>query len=511
MTKSRTEASIRNVIISIAEQLITLLLMFVQRTFLIKYLATEYLGIEGLFTNILSLLSMLELGFGSALVYSMYKPMAENDEEKINLLMKLYAKIYNTIGTITLIVGFSLAPFLNFFIKEMPNISNISLIYCMYVLNTALSYFFVYKSSIITVAQNQYIITINKFIFTVIQNIVQIFVLVFLKNYIIYYLITIIFTLFTNISISIIANKQFPFIKNKSIGKLSKKEVKEIKNYVSAIFINKVGWTILNGTDNLLISKYIGVVVVGIYSNYLLIINAIHGLIQRVFTSITASVGNLGTEENAIASHKVFKKVLMITNILAGTCSKCLYILLNPFIYMWIGENFVFSNITVALIVTIFYIETIRRAAYTFYEAYGLFIHFKYKPVFEGVTNLAISIILGKLIGVNGILLGTIISLLLFTFWIEPYILYKYVFNKKVKSYFLTIGKYFIIFMIEWILCFVITSFFKSYTIVNFILKCIVCLSIPTFVYYILLKNTEEFNFFIDLKDKLLNKLKGTK
>ncbi len=508
MDNNRTKASIRNAFVAISMQLLTLLLMFVQRTFLIKTLNSEYLGIEGLFSNILSLLNMVELGFGSALVYSMYKPMAEQDEKKLTVLMKFYASVYNTIGIIVLILGFSLAPFLNYLIKDTPDIPELTLIYCMYVLNTGLSYFFIYKSSIITVAQDQYIINLNKFIFTVIQNIIQIVLLVLFRNYILYFSATLLCTFFTNISISIIADKRHPFIRNKTSEKMSKSEITEIKKYVAAMFTNKLGWIVLNSTDNILISKLVSVVLVGVYSNYLLIINALHGLIQRIYSSLTASVGNLGASSDKEHSYTVFKRIFFMTCIIAGFCSVFLYALLNPFIVIWIGQEYILDEFSVILIIINFYLATIRRAAYTFDEAYGLFWHCRHKPVLEAICNLGLSIVLGSAIGINGILLGTVISTLSFTFWIEPYVLYKYTFNIAVLEYLKLCFYYSLITLVCFIPCVILRNILSDYTLLNFLIKIIICLLSVIIVYFTAYRKNEDFNYFMTLAKKYIKRRK---
>ena len=207
--KTRTKAALTNAVISTVVQIGTLLLAFAQRTVLIKTLGGEYAGIDGLFSNILTILSLAELGFGSAIVYSMYAPMANNDEAVLNALLKLYAKIYNIIGIVVLAVGAALAPFLGFFIKEAPDIPHLTLIYLMYVFNTGVSYFLIYKSSIITVAQENFIVVLNKFVFYGIQNVTQIIILLTFKNYELFYLITIVCTILGNLSITHIANKRY--------------------------------------------------------------------------------------------------------------------------------------------------------------------------------------------------------------------------------------------------------------------------------------------------------------
>lgn len=496
MNTSRTKASIKNAAISIGIQFGTLFAQFIQRTFFIRFLEAEYLGVDGLFSNILSLLNMVELGFGGALDYLMYKPMANGDENKLRQLMKLYAKIYNAVGAIVLIVGFSLTPFLHFFIRETTDIPNLSFIYCLHVLNTGLSYFFVYKSSIVTAEQSQYVVNINKFIFIVIQNILQILLLHLFRDYIVFYCVTILCTLLTNISISIYSDKKYPYIKGKATDKLSQSDISEIKKYVSAVFFVKLGLVVLNGTDNIVISTFVGIETVGIYSNYLLIITALQGLIQRIFTAISASVGNLGATSAKEHSYVVFRHIYMFTGLIAGLCSICLLFLFNPFIHLWLGDQYLLSESTVLLIVINFYLATIRRPAFTFDEAFGQFPRLKYKSVFEAFTNILISIYLSKYLGINGVLLGTLISTLLFSIWIEPYVLYRYVFDVKLTCYFKMAAKLLTITFVSVLPVWLVSSQLSANDITVFFIRLVSCAIMPAPIYLIFLHKSEEFQYY---------------
>lgn len=504
MNQSRTNASIMNATTSVVVQVGTLLIMFIQRTVLIRILGVDYLGIDGLFNNVLSVLNMAELGIGSALVYSMYKPMAYGDKKKINILMSLYKRVYFYIGIIILMLGLISAPFITFFINDMPNIPNVSTIYCLYIINSSLSYFFVYKSSIITVAQEERIIVINKFIFYVMQNVVQMICLVIFRNYIVYFCISIMCTLGRNVSISRIAEQRHPYIKEKVEDKLPVDELIEIKKNIFAMCLNKFGYVILDATDNLLISKLVSITMVGLYSNYSVIVTAIKGLVHKIVSATMASIGNLGALVDGPNAYQVFRRFVLLNHIIAGVCSICLYILLTPFVTIWLGEEYLLNNSTVVVIVLIFYIWYIRRPADAFGEAYGLFWNNRFKPVVESAVNLFFSIVLGRHIGINGIFLGTIISSLLVGFWVEPYVLYKHVFKLPLRKYFVQCAAYVAIAVLSLVVCVVLTSFFTESTIFLFIYKLLVAAGVPVIFYICFLGRTNEFQYYV----KLLKKVK---
>ena len=255
------------------------------------------------------MLSLAELGVGTAITYSMYRPMAENDTAKVNILLKLYKKVYIVVGSVVLIAGLCLSPFLDYFISDKPNIPNLVLYYVIYVVNSASTYFFIYKTSVIIVAQNEYIITIRKMAFVVLKYVAEIIVLLFLKSYTIYLVASVFSNISCNISISKKAEKLYPFIKEKVTGNLPKEEKVSIVKNIGALFFHRIGNVAVNATDNLIISKILGLTLVGLYSNYLLIINTINTFINILYNNITASVGNVNVTETLERKYQVYKNI----------------------------------------------------------------------------------------------------------------------------------------------------------------------------------------------------------
>ena len=282
-TSSRTDNIVENMKTGLVVQLLNKILAFVVRTVFIKVLSTEYLGINGLFTNILTILSFAELGIGNAIIFNMYKPVANGDKEKIKSLVKLYKKAYEIIGILVLTVGICVMPFLQLIIKDAPDIKeNISFIYFLFLLDTSLSYFFTYKKSIISAYQKESIINNYTTIIYLIRAVVQIVFLLVTKNFIVYLMIQILSTLMLNIILSIKANKMFPYLKEKNVQKLQEKEKKSIYKNVKSLIVYKFGSVILNGTDNVIISSMINVNMVGLCSNYTLIIEAVKTILKSV-------------------------------------------------------------------------------------------------------------------------------------------------------------------------------------------------------------------------------------
>lgn len=502
--RSRTENSIINSAMSIVTQVLTVVLNFAVKTVFIKMLNDEYLGVNGLFTNIITMLSLADLGIGIAIPYSLYKPLAKKDEHKINVLMNFYKKVYTIIGIAVLLIGLSLTPFLGLIIKDIPkNVPHLSLIYILFVIHSASSYFFVYKKFLIDSDQKGYITSRIIFTFSTLLSIIQIILLVTTKNYILFLLSSIILVIIQNIYISSKANKLYPFIKNKTDEKLEKEDMEGIKKNVSSLFIYKVGTVIMNGTDNIIISKFIGLIIVGFYSNYVLIINSITTVLNQIFNAITSSIGNLVVTTNKKRSKEVYDNLNFANFWIYALFGVCIIVLINPFINIWIGKKYVMGFSIVFLLVLNFYVLGMQSVTNSFRNAYGLFWIAKYRPIIMVIINIVISVVLVQLIGIEGVLIGTLISRLVTTAWLDPYIVHKYGFEISPKSYYIDYLKYLVIF----IAISIILNYFVSMVAINniFILILIAILVVISVnvILVLLFFKTSEFNYFYDKIKKI--------
>lgn len=502
--RSRTENSIINSAMSIVTQVLTVVLNFAVKTVFIKMLNDEYLGVNGLFTNIITMLSLADLGIGIAIPYSLYKPLAKKDEHKINVLMNFYKKVYTIIGIAVLLIGLSLTPFLGLIIKDIPkNVPHLSLIYILFVIHSASSYFFVYKKFLIDSDQKGYITSRIIFTFSTLLSIIQIILLVTTKNYILFLLSSIILVIIQNIYISSKANKLYPFIKNKTDEKLEKEDMEGIKKNVSSLFIYKVGTVIMNGTDNIIISKFIGLIIVGFYSNYVLIINSITTVLNQIFNAITSSIGNLVVTTNKKRSKEVYDNLNFANFWLYALFGVCIIVLINPFINIWIGKKYVMGFSIVFLLVLNFYVLGMQSVTNSFRNAYGLFWIAKYRPIIMVIINIVISVVLVQFIGIEGVLIGTLISRLVTTAWLDPYIVHKYGFEISPKSYYIDYLKYLVIF----IAISIILNYFVSMVAINniFILILIAILVVISVnvILVLLFFKTSEFNYFYDKIKKI--------
>ena len=505
MSESRTKNTIRNVKTGAIVQLVNKIMAFIVRTFFIKMLNTEYLGVNGLFTNILTILSFAELGIGTAIIYNMYKPVAENDKEKIKSLMKLYQKSYNTIGIIVFLLGLCVIPFMNIIVKDAPNIKeNLIFIYLLFLFNTASSYFFTYKKSIIYAHQKKSIIDNIDSIFYLAKSVFEIIFLVITKNYIVYLIIQILGTFLENIIISIKANKMYPYLKEKNEKKLSKKESKSIFDNVKSLVVYKFGEVILHGTDNILISSMVNVSTVGLCSNYTLIIQAIQSIVYTSLGGVTASVGNLNASKDTKRKEEIFYQLTFINFIIYSFCTIAFIMLLQPFIELWLGENYLLEMAVVIALSVNFFIDGIRNPGYIFRTTLGLFSKGKITPYIGAIVNIIASIILCKIYGVVGIFIGTIIAQVCSYVWIDPYLIHRYEFKTPFSKYLKKFLMYVLTLTIEIVIALWITSFIENTGIINFILRGFIALLVPNVINIILFHKIEEFKA---LKEKFIQPL----
>ncbi|MDD3362080.1 MAG: MATE family efflux transporter [Hespellia sp.] len=469
---SRMTNTIRNTAIGFAAQFVVILLNFINRTIFIQYLGAEYLGLSGLFSNILSMLSLAELGIGVAISFSLYKPLGENDLRKTKALMNFYQLAYRIIGVVILILGLCLIPFLDYLIKDKPDISHFSLIYVLFLVNTVVSYFFTYKRSLLSADQKEYINSVNRTIFAVVQCIGQFLVLLLTRNYLLYLTVVIICTLGSNIRISYQCDKMYPYLRNNQ-EKLTKEETKSLLKYVAAQMSHKVGGIVVSGTDNILTTSLVsgGLVIVGVYSNYLLLINTIRSVITMFFTSVTASIGNLNAESNAEKSKEVFNKMFFLNMCFYGITANCIFNLANDFIRLWLSDDYLLSTGVVIIISINYYISGMRQTCQTYNTTLGLFWNDRFKPWIEAVINLVFSIALIHYFGFMGVLFGTLISTVATSFWVEPYILYKHGFKMKLIDYFIRYGQYTAITLLATILAFYFTKILEVGSFFMWIVK----------------------------------------
>lgn len=510
--KSRTENSIRNSTVALTGQAITILMSFLVRTAFIKLLDVSYLGINGLFSNILSLLSLSELGFATAITYALYEPIANDNREKITALMRLFKKVYWCVGVFVFIVGCLFIPWLDFFVGDTSQLPEglpaLWVIYILFLSDTAVSYFFTYKRTLVIASQNGHINTLNTLMFNVIKNVTQLITLLFWKSYLFYLLIQIICTVSSNVLISRKADRLFPYLNQYKTAKLDSATLSRIKKNVFGMSSHKLGAVIVNGTDNILITRFAGIVTTGIYSNYYLLTSTIRTMYLQCLSPITASVGNLLAEANAEKIKTHFYNVFFVNAYIAIFSTTCLSSLMSPFISLMWGTQYTLDRIMVYAISLNFYLSCMRTTLSIFMDADGLFWELRWKSVVESIVNLVASIIFaGPLkLGLLGVILGTTVSTVVTNLWWEPYEIYKHILNERLSAYFIQYLRYTAILLLSIVASSVICNSMED-TLIMFMVKCIVAFSVPNIIFFLACRRCDEYVFFASMARKLFGKI----
>lgn len=510
----RTHNSIRNIFFALVGQVLTVVFSFITQTVFIKTLGATYLGINGLFSNVLSLLSFAELGVGTAITFAMYKPLAENNKDMVCALMNFYAKAYRAIGLGILILGLLLVPLLPHLLSKSSVIPNgcppLWLIYFLYLLNSSSSYFFNYKRTLIIASQNGHLDSINQFVYTFLRNSVQIALLIVFRAFLPYLLIQILFTLMANITISRRADKLFPYLSKGRHKKLPKAELHKIVRNVLSLAMNKCGSVIISGTDNILITKFVNLVATGYYSNYQLLTSTLMVTMMQLTTPLTASIGNFMSSKTKEESYSLFKKLFFAIFYLTIFCSVGLAVLANPFIELIWGSEYLLPVLTVFLIMLNFYLNQIRRASQLYIDTCGLFWPVRWKTGVEAIVNLSSSLLFAGALhmGIQGVMLGNIASNILVNIWWEPYIVYRYKFHLSLRNYFKKFFVYFLLFVTIYSLCESISTLLPD-DLIGFIFKICAVILVTNLVILFLFRKTVEFGYLKRVAKYYLGKIKN--
>lgn len=425
MENSRTRNSVYNIASSIGIRVLTLILSFASRTIFIYVLGAVYLGLQGLFSNVLSFLALSELGIGAAISFLLYKPLAVNDIERIKTVMQFYKKCYLVVGAVIIALGCCLMPFLHYLVNvDQPIPDNLYLIFFLFVLNSAVSYFFVaYKQTMIEANQKKYLLTKLEVAFTIINCIVDIIVLLIFRDFIAYLLFKLLLVIIRNLVLAKKIDNLYPYLKDPVEKTLSKMEVRKIFKDVYSVSVFRLGSVLFNSVTNIVTSAVVGTIVVGYYSNYMLIVCQIEVIFNMTITAVSAGIGNLVATENMQKQFHVYKELNLLSFLFYGTVTVCLFQLLNPFMNIWLGgvdESYILDQTIVILICVNFYINCSCQILERFKNAKGLFVLGRDLQVIGGLLNIVLSVILAKWLGFKGVLLSPVLCKLFVT--VTPYI-----------------------------------------------------------------------------------------
>lgn len=497
--------SLRNTTAGMLQMIITMLIGFVARAIFIQTLGIEYQGLNSLFTSIISMLSIAELGLGTAIIYSMYRYIAESDTEMIKSLMRFYKICYRVIAGIVFIVGICILPFIHLFAEYDTIHESIYLIYLLFLSDAVFSYLFSYKRSILYAQQKNYIVNLMDLAYTIALNTVQIVILLATENFILFLLVKVVFRLVENGIINLIANRKYPYITDKNAKKLDDSILKGITLQIKGLIFHKLGSVVVFGIDSMIITRFLGLVTMGMYSNYTMIVNAVSSVFSQVVRGAVASVGNLLTEKNPDKSFDIYKKLSFMSFWIYAFAAISIYMMMEPFITLWIGGEFLLSRYILLFVCLNFYLQGMRNPISMFKDAAGIFYEDRYVPVIEALTNFLLSLLLVNMFGIVGILLGTIVSTMILFVYSFPKYVYVPLFKKKASIYLKEQIYYLMLLGVAFACTVGVARLFASNNEWgNFIVNLIISLTVPNILFCIIFNRKDEFKYFKELFFRLV-------
>ena len=498
----------RNLITGFLNKVVFLLMPFVERTIMRYVLGSLYLGLNSLFTSILSVLSLAELGFSSAIVYNMYKPIAENDVKTVNALLNLYKKVYRIIGCVVLTIGCLLIPFLpNLINGEYPNNVNIYIVYAIFLLNSSISYFmYSYLNSLLSAFQREDVHNIINTITTLCLYLSKIGIILALKSYYLAIIMMPIFTIIQNIIVALSAKRMFPEYRCEGILPDEKKS--SIRKLVAGTFISRACAVTRNSLDSICTSAFLGLALTAVYNNYYTISHSVTLLLGIVTTSLLGGIGNHVATKSVDENFVEQRRINFVYMLVSGWSLIYLVCLFQPFMSLWMGTDMLLTNTSVYLMGLYFYTLKIGDVLSMYSSSNGLWWQHRYRALGETIANFILNVALGKIFGVNGIISATIISLFIFNFICGAQITFKNYFKSKdyVRQYYVDHGKYFLVNS----LCLVLSIFVCRFlSIENLVLKLIfnavICTIIPAILFFAIYRANADFKY---IESILLKKLK---
>lgn len=425
MQESRTQKTTRNLVTGFLNRGVEIGFPFLIRTAILRALGAEYTGLIGLFSSILEVLNIANLGFDTSIVYCLYEPMAKNDKEKIRYYITIYKKVYNIVGTIVLLCGMVLLPFLPRLIKgSYPETINIYFLYILYLLNSAISYFlFAYKSSLLIADQRKDVSNNIRTAVGVIRYTLQFLVILFTKNFYVYVIVQIGGTVLSNLLIQVETTKRYPDLICNSHQKLKLPD--DLKKQTGALLIGRICDTCRNSFDSIIISMLFGLIMTTIYGNYYYIYSAVYGLMLVVATAVSASIGNSIACKTPKENFVIFRKVQFLYSALSGLCTVCLVGMYQPFMTIWAGNNLMLSDNDMFLFCLYFYLINMCNIRNQYINGTGMWDKLKLNYIMEAVSNLILNFVLGKFFGITGIVLATIITIFFYNYFLRTHKLFK--------------------------------------------------------------------------------------
>ncbi len=486
----------RNMVFGTLNRIIAIICPFATRTIIQYVLGAEYLGLNSLYSSILQVLNLSELGISAAIIFSMYKPVADNNVDTVCALLNFYRKAYAVIGAVILAVGLCLLPFLPHLISgSYPDGLNLAIPYLIYLGNTVLSYFlFAYMSSLIVVYQRDDIKSRVNAMVTLLLCGVQILILFTTKNYYLYLLMMPFFTILNNIRVAFVVHRMYP--QYHPAGRISKQTARDIRVQVGGSFMFKISGTSRHSLDSICISAFTGLVMTAMYNNYFYIMQAVSSLLAVVSSALQGGVGNHVVTKSKGDNYRELRNMDFAYMWASGWCAVCMLCLYQPFMELWMGQDMLFGIPVVLLFGLYFYLTKINDMRTLYLTANGLWWQHRYCSITEIVGNLVLDIVLGRFFGVYGIIIATIITVLICGVWGATIVFKGYFGLEKLRSYLGYQLKYFITTLGLCAVTYLCCAFLPIQNLWLILLARLgLCILIPNLLWFLLYRRSDEFAY----------------
>ena len=505
---NRTDKSIKNLLFAFLSQGVTVLLSFMLRTEMLRSLGILPASLNSLFSDVISTLSLAELGIGSAIVYNLYKPLAEGDEKKICQLMYLYKKAYMTIAAVTMAVGLALVPVIHLLIEKVDiSLGYLRIVYVLFVFQNSVSYLFSYKISLVQADQKQYVYTNINMVCRTVGSIALLVIMRVTKSYLPYLIGNISLTIITNAIASRAVDKRYPYLKDDA--SLPAEEKKQIFTNVKNIFVKQIAGKVVNSTDNILISKLVGTLMVGYCGNYTMITNVFTTLADKVWDSTEASFGNLFVTADEEKKIQVLKRLTFIFFLFALLGGVGIFACIQSFIMIWLkSEMYLISEDMVFLYSLLLFTTITYRPLSSAMHMTGYFEIGRNISGVSAVVNLVVSIILGKIIGLPGIFIGTCCTYLI-EITSKTYFLFNRYFKSSPVSYALLWIKMLAIFCADCGIVHVISQHISYGYILKFLILGAISVALAAVFVLVVFARSEEMDFVMYLINEYMGRLKN--
>lgn len=505
MKIERTKNATRSIAVGSVVKVYQMIVPFLMRTLMIYFMGVQYLGLNSLFTSVLQVLNLAELGVGSAMVFSMYKPIAEDDKDTICALMKLYRTYYRVIGAVIAVIGLAITPFVPKLINgEVPGELNVYVLYLLNLAATVLSYWlFAYKNCLLQAHQRIDVSSTILLISNTIQYAIHAIIIIFVKDYYLY-VITILFTqVLNNILTAVVVTKMYP--EYKPVGSMDKREVAKINRKIKDLFTGKIGTVVFTSVDTIVISAFLGLTTLAIYQNYYFILTAVIGFVEIIINSIMAGLGNSFITETREKNFKDLNKFTLMFFWLIGICTCCFLCLYQPFMEIWVGKELMLEFGAVVCFCVYFCVYEINRLLNVYKDAAGLWHEDRFRPLSTSIVNLCLNLILVQYIGIYGVLISTVVAIAFIGFpWLLHNMFTIFFERALAKKYISQLFKYAGAIVFTGSITYFLCSQIDLSEWTTLIIRALLCAIVPNLIFYILFRKKPEFRQGVQMVDRML-------